>query len=321
MQIIIWAGGMNMLTTVIIAVLAVIAVIFAGYKINKEAKADDIEKEISQIEKKNRKSSSGSKALITTCDFCGEKFNTLSNSFCPSCGGKFYKEESSVIKNYTAGYSPAKSYTSEPKQTAPQKSKSPFSSVIVVFAVISILIIVIAFIFESVDVTDYDEPYSYEGNSFWESDDEYDIDFTSDEIPEGYTEASFGIPGNSTIYDDGEINITATGFYTNEDADSYNGKTLLQYYMENNSDSDVTVQFKYSAADGSDSVVEETLYGRYSYSGYCSILPSDTVQVEKLVVSCISVYDSNNDEYIYNSVDDEDFEPVCITTDLYSDAE
>lgn len=278
-----------MLTTVIIAVLAVIAVIFAGYKINKEAKADDIEKEISQIEKKNRKSNGGSKGIITTCDFCGEKFNTLSNSFCPSCGGKFYKEESSVIKNYTAGYSPAKSYTSEPKQTAPQKSKSPFSSVIVVFAVISILIIVIAFIFESVDVTDYDEPYSYEGNS--------------------------------TIYNGGEVRIVASGFYTNEDADSYNGKTLLQYYMENNSDSDVTVQFKYSAADGSDSVIEETLYGRYSYSGYCSIFPPDTVQVEKLVVSCISVYDSNNDEYIYNSVDDEDFEPICITTDLYSDAE
>lgn len=310
-----------MLTTVIIAVLAVIAVIFAGYKINKEAKADDIEKEISRVEKKNHKSNSGSKGIITTCDFCGEKFNTLSNSFCPSCGGKFYKEESSVIKNYTADYSPAKSYTPKPKQTAPQKSKSPFSSVIVVFAVISILIIVIAFIFESVDMTDYDEPYSYEENSFWESDDEYDIDFTSDEIPEGYTEASFGIPGNSTIYNNGEVRIVASGFYINEDADSYNGKTLLQYYMENNSDSDITVQFKYSAADGSDSVVEETLYGRYSYSGYCGIFSPDTVQVEKLVVSCISVYDNNNDEYIYNSVDDEDFEPVIITTDLYSDAE
>lgn len=340
MQIIIWAGGMNMLTTVTIAVLAVIALIFAGYKINKEAKADDIEKEISQIEKKNHKSNSGSKALITTCDFCGEKFNTLSNSSCPSCGGKFCKEESSVIKNYTADYSPAKKYTSEPKQTASQKSESPLAplfktyepkkektsskkipSTIVIFAVISILIVVISYFFESVDMTDYDEPYSYEENSFWESDDEYDIDFTSDEIPEGYTEASFGIRGNSTIYDDGEINITATGFYTNEDADSYNGKTLLQYYMKNYSDSDVNIQFKYSAADGSDSVVEKKLYGGDSYSGYCSILPSDTVQVEKLVVSYISVYDSNNDEYIYNSVDDEDFEPVCITTNLYSDAE
>ena len=334
-----------MYTTLIIVVLAVIAVIFAGYKINKEAKADDIEKEISRVEKKNHKSNSGSKGIITTCDFCGEKFNTLSNSSCPSCGGKFYKEESSVIKNYTAGYSPEKNYTSEPKQTASKKSESPLTPlfktyeskkekssspkippIIVVFAIISILIVVIAYFFESIDITDYDDPYSYETEDLF--DDEYDIDYAANEIPKEYTEADYGIPGNNIIFDNGEIRILATGFYIKDVSDiyedtisNYEENTLLQYYIENYSDSDVNIQFKFSTADGNDSFVEFKLSGNESYSGYSFVQPPEITQVEKLVVSYISIYDGDNEEYIYSSNDDEEFEPVIITTDLYSEAE
>ena len=316
-----------MLTTVIIAVLAVIAVIFAGYKINREAKTDDIEKEISQIEKKNRKSNSGSKALITTCDFCGEKFNTLSNSSCPSCGGKFYKEESSVIKNYTAGYSPEPSRTSPAKKFSipteifkSDKKTSSISPALIIFIVICILITGVGYLTANLIPEDYSSSYE---DYFDEYDmEEADTSFSDSDIPEGYFEADYGIPGNNTIYDDGDIRIIATGFYTlDEETAEDEAKTILQYYIENSSDSDVNIQFKYSVSDGSDSFVEFKLPGNKSYSGYSFVQPPEITQVEKLVVNYISVYDGDNEEYIYNSKDDEGFEPVCITTDLYSEAE
>lgn len=319
-----------MYTTIIIVVLAVIALVFAVCKINKEAKTDDIEKEISHIEKKNRKSASGAKGLIMTCDFCGEKFNTLSNNFCPGCGGRIHKEESSIIRNYTAGYSPEPTKTSpEKKFSVPteifksdEKTSSP-SPAFIIFIVVCVLISGIGYVVANISTDDYgSSPEDYFNNSGWEMNYEDDTSFTDSGIPEGYFEADYGIPGDNTIYDDGEIRVVATGFYTlDEETAEEEAKTILQYYIENNSNSDVNIQFKYSVSDGGDSFVEFRLSGGESYSGYSFVQPPEITQVEKLVVNYISIYDGDNEEYICNSNDDEDFEPICITTDLYSEAE
>lgn len=319
-----------MYTTLIIVVLAVIAFIFAGHKINNEAKSDDIEKEISRIEKKNRKSKIGSKGLITTCDFCGEKFNTLSNSFCPGCGGKFYKEESSVIKNYTAGYSPEPNRTSPAKKFSipteifkSDKSTKSFSPALIIFVVVCVLISGVAYLAGNLDINDYDISYEDIYASLGvETNDEYDDCFTDYVIPDGYVEADYGIPGDNTIYDDGEIRVVATGFYAlDEEATEDGAKTILQYYIENNSDYAVNIRFKYSVTDGTESTAEVSLISGVSCSGYSFVLPPEITQVEKLVVNYISVYDGDNEEYVYNSNDDDEFEPIRITTDLYSEAE
>ncbi|MCR4902704.1 MAG: zinc ribbon domain-containing protein, partial [Butyrivibrio sp.] len=242
-----------------------------------------------------------------SCDYCGCKIDTARNKVCPHCGAPYDKDD-----EWTQRFNVKNSFVvqSTKEIIAKREEKAQKETILLMKKIKKRIILLLALFFGFMAiglVLMITEPFDEIRKS----------EELNDSDRYHYTEVDYEINGDGVIYDDGNVKITVTGIYNDEDTRDRDGviygSVKVGFRVENNLDKNVHVYMKCNSinkvSEDYEYIFAYDVYKKHSdVTVYEEIYSTPNYIISEMIFSEIDVYST---DYEYHGNDTEN---VILTT-------